>query len=123
MADGKKYPVISLKEFDAMMQEEDLAYSVMILLMLDEAAGYVKKAKRLDNDYWYQKLNGEAYNTQIYALQLAEYEKSCGKIAEQILPVMAMIDESFARGIYTRWRGYLARIGHQLPSFEEALSE
>lgn len=118
---ANKYPVISLKEFDAMMQEGGFGYSVIVLAMLEEAAGYVVEAKHAETDYWCEKLYGLAYSTQVYALQTAEYEKASGKLAEAVLPVIAMVDENFARQIYEKWRGYLAKIGRKLPSIDEEI--
>ncbi|MHA3065619.1 hypothetical protein [Lacticaseibacillus saniviri] len=103
-------PMMTLREFDAYMKEAKLTYSLWTISQLEEAATYIQRAKMADADEAHQ-LYGQAYLTQVTALESAEIERDNGQLVEPVLRFMLQKDEHFIHQIYDKWRRYLDHIG------------
>lgn len=104
--------VMTLKQFDEYMQEGHFNYSVFVILQLDEAATYLKIAKKHPEKA--KKLYGDAYAAQLDALETAEMEQKHGLVIEPVLHYWTTKQQTFAWQIYAQWENYMAHIGRQL---------
>lgn len=108
------YPVMTLREFNAYMQEGHYRYSLLVILQLDEATECLKKAKTADElsqKFWYQW----AYATLVDALEIAESEYY-GETSEY-LPTKEMdpVTRAYCQNTYNIWREYLKKLNVEIP--------
>lgn len=108
------YPVMTLREFNAYMQEGHFQYSLLVILQLDEATEYLKKAKKsdqLNQKTWYQW----AYVTLVDALETAESEYYGETSAYLPTKETDPITRAYCQNTYNIWRGYLKKLNVELP--------
>ncbi|MFU0844520.1 MAG: HEPN domain-containing protein [Lacticaseibacillus casei] len=116
------YPTMTLKEFNEYMQEGHYQYSLFIILQLDEAMEYLKKAQQADADmkkFWYQW----AYVTLVDALETAESEYYGETSAYLPTKETDPVTRAYCQNTYDIWRGYSEKAKREFTqnkNFEEA---
>ena len=108
------YPTMTLKEFNEYMQEGHYQYSLFVILQLDEAMEYLKKAQQADTGmkkFWYQW----AYVTLVDALETAESEYYGETSAYLPTKETDPVTRAYCQNTYDIWRGYLKKLNVNLP--------
>lgn len=108
------YPIMTLREFNAYMQEGHYQYSLLVILQLDESMIYLNKAKQADEDnqkFWYQW----AHVTLVDALETAESEYYGETSAYLPTKETDPITRAYCQNTYNIWRGYLKKLNVDLP--------